>query len=182
MLIRDTRISLRNDGTRLHSNETNLVTRGWLPWRIAENSAIIRWIEPLVSDADERFFSEPIFEWCVARARARIPRPRELDTDLSVLRAAASRLPEVLPAGIIFHVSRCGSTLVSNALSVASEVVVLSEVPAVDQMMDMAESSEPYWAETGRQGLRDLVSVFAHHRGALPRTSLSKRVSEERRI
>jgi hypothetical protein len=43
--------------------------------------------------------------------------------------------PELRPAGLIFHMSRCGSTLVSRMLAALPENVVLSEPGPLDQIL-----------------------------------------------
>jgi hypothetical protein len=174
MLIADTRPHVFDPRGPNPSKAGHEAPRGWLPWRIDEGTGVTRWIETDFPGFSDPFLCEPFFGWCVARARVKVPPRRELETDLSALRAAASQLPEVQPAGIIFHVSRCGSTLVSNALAFAHNALVLSEVASFDQMMSMAGSPVPYWSRTGRQGLRDLTTVFAHYRGLPPRQVVVK--------
>ena len=48
-------------------------------------------------------------------------------TDLLGIIEAASGLEQITPAGLIFHIGRCGSTLLSNALCAVNGTVVLAE-------------------------------------------------------
>jgi len=60
----------------------------------------------------------------------------ELETDVSsVLEAVRGRTP-VQPCGIIFHISRCGSTLVSNGIKAITSAVVASEAQPVSALLD----------------------------------------------
>jgi hypothetical protein len=72
-------------------------------------------------------FEEPFFSNSVAKHIKKIPRPLQLTGDakevVDVLRGQAA-LP---PCGLVFHTSRCGSTLLSNALSELRQVMVLKE-------------------------------------------------------
>lgn len=56
-------------------------------------------------------------------------------TDLSELEALVRASPGLPVAGLIFHVSRCGSTLVSQMLAQIPSVLVLSEPPPVDRAL-----------------------------------------------
>jgi len=72
------------------------------------------WVEWL--DVGTLRFTDPFFENTVRRAGRR-----------------AGIAPGPGPAGLIFHVSRCGSTLISQMLSTAGQLV-LSEPPPVDDI------------------------------------------------
>jgi len=81
------------------------------------------WVEWL--DVGTLRFTDPFFENTVRRAGRRAERwtqPLESLTGIA---------PGPGPAGLIFHVSRCGSTLISQMLSTAGQLV-LSEPPPVD--------------------------------------------------
>lgn len=77
---------------------------------------------------DGERFAEPFFEETLRRYR------REggavTTTPLSVLEAE-----EAQPAALVFHVSRCGSTLVSRMLAAAPEHLAVSEAPIFDDLL-----------------------------------------------
>jgi len=110
------------------------VPEGWLPVEISERYAIVRWMrlgaEPLV---------EPFFSHVVERLRIRNPPAVEFETDLFALSGVQAHLPPVAPRAIIFHMSRCGSTLMLNALRAAgARVVAPGEPQPVERAMRMA--------------------------------------------
>jgi len=115
-------------------------------------------------------FAEPFFEQTIERAMAH---PFNLlfrrATPLSAMLAPAE--PELRPAGLIFHMSRCGSTLVSRMLAVSPENVVLSEPGPLDQILR---------ARTRLPGLTDaqLVALLRGMTAALGR----RRHPEERAL
>src|SRR5690606_34626620 len=51
-----------------------------------------------------------------------------------------AHLPAVAPTAFIFHVSRCGSTLLSQLLDLDEANIVLSEVPLLDQLLRLPET------------------------------------------
>jgi hypothetical protein len=77
------------------------------------------------------FFSESI-DQCL-RDPARLLFWRE--TSLSTLRDWATARPGLPPCGLIFHLSRCGSTLICQMLASLRSTLVLSEPGPLDQVL-----------------------------------------------
>jgi hypothetical protein len=76
--------------------------------------------------------AEPFFQQTVERLR---DGRRELFTEFDVLLQLEKQLDSVPPTGFIFHSSRCGSTLVSNACRAINNSIVLSEANAIDKLI-----------------------------------------------
>jgi len=101
----------------------------WLPVGLMENTngQIVTWhcFDGIPTDT-------PFFYDAAAAARAR-PFNRTLNyrMPLTAMMETAPHLPQ--PAGLIFHLSRCGSTLVHRMLSASNAVTSLSEVPIFDE-------------------------------------------------
>ncbi len=93
---------------------------------------------PMVDWADlsaERFV-EPFFDQTLARWSTG-PRARPLvRTGLDALLALDSE-PSLEPAGMIFHLSRCGSTLVSRLLATLPGVVVIAEPSPLNALLGL---------------------------------------------
>jgi hypothetical protein len=88
------------------------------------------------ADLSAERFVEPFFDQTVARW-ASGPRPRPLiRTGLEAL-VALDGEPSLEPAGVIFHLSRCGSTLVSRLLGTLSGVVVLAEPAPLNTLLGL---------------------------------------------
>jgi len=88
------------------------------------------------ADLSAERFVEPFFDQTVARW-ASGPRARRLvRTGLEAL-AALDREPSLEPAGMIFHLSRCGSTLVSRLLGTLPGVVVLAEPAPLNALLGL---------------------------------------------
>jgi hypothetical protein len=132
---------------------------GWLPIGVswAEERPVIDWClagrEPLW---------EPFFEDSVARLVARpFNTVFRRQTGAEALEDWAVRRPGLIPNGFIFHMSRCGSTLVAQMLAARNDSVVLSEPAPVDAMLrppvSVAEELHLRW-------LRGLISAMGQPR------------------
>jgi hypothetical protein len=112
---------------------TALSLEGWIPVRIAWQGA------------------EPLVEWCYLGAArfthaffdATIQQALEMpfnrlfrhQTSMEVLGEWHARSPGLKPTGFIFHMSRCGSTLVGQMLASLTSSVVLSEAGPIDALV-----------------------------------------------
>jgi len=104
--------------------------RGWIPVRLfwEENRAFADWCffgkerltEPFFDDSVMKRFREPFN--LLFRHRT----PIEFLGEMSEFSAGLK------PAGFIFHLSRCGSTLVSQMLAASERNIVISEASPVD--------------------------------------------------
>jgi len=79
--------------------------------------------------------AEPFFQQTVERAKADGNNRRELFTEFNALLQLEKQVDSVQPTGLIFHSSRCGSTLVANACRAVNNSIVLSEVNAIDKLI-----------------------------------------------
>ncbi|GAA5120284.1 hypothetical protein JIN84_20565 [Luteolibacter yonseiensis] len=107
--------------------------QGWLPVGITRHTS-----EPLVDwcRMGSRRFTEPFFDHSVEAA---MQEPFNLlfrhQLPLDSLIEWQERSPGPVPDGFIFHMSRCGSTLVSRMLAALPGHIVLSEPPPLDALL-----------------------------------------------
>ena len=109
---------------------------GWLPGRIFWNdddveASVVEWIwtdEPRFTDA----FLDDTFARLMRHPANVLLRRR---TTLARLEAWADQSPGIPPTGFIFHVSRCGSTLLAHLLGRLDGALVLSEPGPVDSLI-----------------------------------------------
>lgn len=66
----------------------------------------------------------------------------------------------IAPTGFIFHMSRCGSTLVARMLAASSSNIVLSEVPTIDAVLRAQAWDPGIDDDTKVERLRHLVAVL----------------------
>jgi hypothetical protein len=131
---------------------------GWTPCsvRLDGGRPVIRWC---FTEGIE--FTDPFFEQTVDRCLRdyfRLLFWRE--TGIAELAEFASTSPGLTPNGFIFHVSRCGSTLVSQMLAALPSALVLSEPGPLDTML---RSGDP---EDAVDRLRWIVSALGQRRRA----------------
>ena len=100
-------------------------TPGWLPAAVSqvEGRATVAWLR-----FGRRRLIESFYDDSLVRQRF-LPFNRlfGVRTPLSDLQAWTAALPTLEPAGLIFHMSRCGSTLTAQMLAASPAHVVLSE-------------------------------------------------------
>ncbi len=77
--------------------------------------------------------------------------------------------PRIRPDGLIFHISRCGSTLVSRSLAAAANMHVLSEPAPVDEAVQSGDPDQLEWAVSSlaRPGRKYLIKLDAWHTRSL---------------
>ena len=113
--------------------------------------------------------ARPRAEWVYFASR-RYTEPFFTDTVRQALRSPFARTfrhqgplapcSGMAPSGFIFHMSRCGSTLISQMLAALDRVLVISEAPAIDDVLH-AEVHVPGIREDEQvQWLRAVVSAL----------------------
>jgi hypothetical protein len=88
------------------------------------------------ADLSEERFVEPFFDQTVARWSSGPRAQRLVRTGLEAL-VALDKEPSLEPAGMIFHLSRCGSTLVSRLLGTLPGVVAVAEPSPLNALLGL---------------------------------------------
>jgi hypothetical protein len=112
-------------------------------------------------------FTDPFFQQTVMRALGgQGGRDSLRTTPVDFLGTLKRHSPGIPPNGFIFHLSRCGSTLVSRMLASSPANIVLSEAPPFDDVLgQMTDGSGSVAGEEGQLAcLRGLVSAWARPR------------------
>jgi hypothetical protein len=102
--------------------------------------------------------SEPFFDQTLVRLRSLEPPAGEKETSQQDLLGALRRLGPLSPAGLIFHISRCGSTLIANALRTTENVVVISEAQPLNSVLSSLDSL----GAMANELLESLATVYGH--------------------
>ena len=114
----------------------------WLPVTVRRpyddeppSGRVVEWVR-----ADGAAFTDPFFHETTERLQRRpfnaLLRPR---TGLDTLGAFAGQHPGLPVAGVVAHVSRCGSTLVAQWLASSEDRLVLSEPGPLDDVLRLEE-------------------------------------------
>lgn len=134
----------------------------WMPIRVywREGTPIVDWCYM----ADERF-TQPFFDITVQR--------RLLDhfsllfrhqTSLDFVRRIVGQIPHLQPTGFIFHMSRCGSTLVAQMLASLERNIVISEAPPIDSVLGSINVDPTITDEQRISWLRGMMGVMGRKR------------------
>jgi hypothetical protein len=147
------------------------LAQGWLPVDFefdprpgVVTSATVRWIE-----FGETPLAEPFFWTTVQKLKGLASPTSKIETTTDTMFRLSARLPEVVPAGFIFHISHCGSTLIANAMRNAPNTLVAAEAtPFVRLARWYPEPSSRYlrtrWFEFRRRLFEATFRLFAHYR------------------
>ena len=142
---------------------------GWLPFRLYWQAAEpgVEWVYMGANRFTDPFFEHTMyFEAqtpfnCLFRFR----------TPLAALAEWHAVSPGLKPAGFIFHMSRCGSTLITRMLASLPRNLVLSEPGPLDRILRSHEQAPEATPEQRVLWLQWLVSALGQ-----PRTGLEQRL------
>jgi hypothetical protein len=141
------------------SSSTDLT--GWTPTRVegVGDDVAITWCWAEGARFDEPFWTESISRLMADPFRLLFQHTSTLDE----LRKHAETHNAAPPAGFVYHLSRCGSTLVGSALGSIPGTRVLSEPAPLDQLMRaMADQPEAEQIQAARWMLNTLSPPVSH--------------------
>lgn len=106
------------------------ILKNWLPYKLEEDQC--RWLYT----GDTKFI-HPFFDETISQCR-RDPvnrHPQRPFSDLDIMKEWSQQIDCAPVKALIFHVSRCGSTLLAQQLSLDEKNIALSEVPFLDELL-----------------------------------------------
>lgn len=128
----------------------------WLPYRYHAKTRSIHWCLP-AGHATEPFQDETISRYRQTVLLNQFITPK---TSLASLDIQAKAVQSIAPAGFIFHLSRCGSTLISGCLSELDTSCVFSESPVLTEILLDQTFSEAAQQQYLQQLIDLQASVF----------------------
>lgn len=142
-------------------NGVLIALKNWIPIKLLEepNNDLCRWLFV----GDEKF-SAPFFYQTISACRS-LPENSQLKRSIAstcLLPVWASGMQTVSPTAFIFHISRCGSTLVSQLLDIPTNNLVLSEVPFFDELLRHGRNNN--CMEVSLQQLQAAINFYAAKR------------------
>ena len=145
-------------------------SRFWLPVGLGTDGAqmLVEWAHFGTVPLDDPFFEQPL-----RRARQHpVSRLYRWCTPLAGLQAPHDAGPGL--DGLVFHMSRCGSTLVAQALAAMPGHVVLSEPAPFDELLQFCAVRTDIAEDTRIALLRGMVAALASARGGAVRRRFLK--------
>lgn len=108
--------------------------QNWIPRKLLNTDGIPKCQWLYVADIP---YAEPFFDETIQRCQS-LPynsSPYKVVSTLDILPEWSKQVESIAPSAFIFHVSRCGSTLVSQMLGLNPENISLAEVPFLDEIL-----------------------------------------------
>ena len=136
--------------------------RSWLPAAIvqARGQLAIDWVH-----FGDEALRDPFYETTLRSARRRpINTLLKVCTPLAVLAKAPPPDTAAAPDGLIFHMSRCGSTLVSQMLAALPGMVAVSEAEPFDAVVQLAYTHPEVPLDQRVMLLRGMAAAFGRAR------------------
>ena len=135
---------------------------GWVPIRVywEQEAALVDWAYIGNERFTDPFFSDTI-ERCLRNPANMLFRRQ---TPIETLAEWREARPGLMPKGFIFHMSRCGSTLVTQMLAAMPRTIVISEAGPIDSVL-RANFRDPSLTDDRRAAwLQWAVSAFGQPR------------------
>ncbi len=134
----------------------------WIPYKLlgSGDGMFCEWLYT----GDEQF-REAFFDETLSTCR-RLPQnagPQKNITDIPTLLERAKKITVAEPSAIMFHISRCGSTIVSQALANNINHIVLSEVPFFDDVL--REPSKHAYGQ--RRLLKEVIKFYSRQKNGI---------------
>lgn len=106
----------------------------WIPYKLIENDQEVyfEWIYLSDNEYAEPFFDETI---AICKSHSYNSSGFKIVSTVENLIDWSVQLESVELRSLVFHVSRCGSTMLSQSLATTSENIMISEAPVIDQIL-----------------------------------------------
>lgn len=106
----------------------------WIPYKLIEkdNEIYFEWI--YLADIK---YADPFFDESIAKCKSHAYNSKQFKVVSTVenLIEWSNELISVELKSLVFHVSRCGSTMLSQSLATSSENIMISEAPIIDEIL-----------------------------------------------
>jgi len=134
----------------------------WIPCKLVYelDKVLVRWLY-----VNHQPFTDPFFDETILKCRKLQENLKQFKSvsEINILAEWAQVIDNVEPTAFIFHISRCGSTLVSQLLGMHEENISLSEVPVFDEILRMPLKHQAV-AKTVDDALIAAIKFYAQKR------------------
>lgn len=131
----------------------------WIPYKLIEkdNDVYFEWI--YLGDIK---YADPFFEETISKCKSHAYNTQSFKIVSSVenLIDWSKELISVELKSLVFHVSRCGSTMLSQSLATSSENIMISEAPIIDEIL----RSDTFNLEKKAALLKAVIALLAQKR------------------
>lgn len=111
-------------------------------------------------------FTDPFFEESIAKSLKSPVNSRAYRqvSSLDMLEPWAETIDSIEPTAFIFHVSRCGSTLLCQLLNLDDQNLCLSEVPFFDEILRLPLKTPGYDRGHSQRHLKAAINIYGQKR------------------
>lgn len=109
---------------------------GWIPYRLQhiEQDWRVYWLH-----LGDKKMNDPFFDDTIRYCRAMQRSVSRFESCSSTALLEANDFKSLQPSAFVFHVSRCGSTLLSQALAQSDVCISIAEAPLLDEILRATE-------------------------------------------
>ena len=149
--------------------------QNWLPYKlkINDNELLLEWLY-----LGDIAFVHPFFDETIAACRQQssinLVHHEKRHTSLEFLIDVAQLITAVPPSLFIFHTSRCGSTLITQLLSLDEANIVVPEFELIDSILRLNEKKQIVPESTRKELLRSLIAIVGQRRKATQKRLIIK--------
>ncbi|TKC60053.1 hypothetical protein FBD94_14120 [Pedobacter hiemivivus] len=140
--------------------------KNWIPYQFLYDELEgwkVTWM-----DLQDSKIVEPFFDETIMKCRSRRAQKTMLKSFSSpdFMKEVAENIPHLKPNAFIFHVSRCGSTLVTQAFCEMDENIVIAEAPLLDEILRASEKDDNLPTEKKEAWFKAALNLMGQHRNS----------------
>lgn len=138
----------------------------WVPYKLLyhQEQLLVKWLY-----TGDKKFIEPFFDESIVKCLSHTYNSNKFKSvsDVQLLEQWSKDIKYIKPSAFIFHVSRCGSTLLSQLLSLSPQNIVLSEVPFFDDLLRLPGQNESFPLNVSDSLFKAAVCFYGQQRSAI---------------
>jgi hypothetical protein len=145
---------------------TDQPLKNWLPYQLAyeeKDGWKLSWM-----DLENIRITAPFFEQTISECKIKRKEKYRIASCSSIdfLTDIAKGIAHLKPTAFIFHVSRCGSTLIAQAFSEEEQNIVISEAPLLDEILRAEERDPTITLTQKKQWFEAAITLMGQFRNA----------------
>lgn len=140
--------------------------KNWLPYQLSYEEKKgwgLSWM-----DLEDIRITAPFFDQTITACKIKRKEKYTIASCSSTgfLTSVAEDIPHLKPSAFVFHVSRCGSTLVTQAFSEEEQNIVISEAPLLDEILRAEEKDPAITLTNKKHWFKAAINLMGQFRNA----------------
>ncbi|MFD2288925.1 sulfotransferase family protein [Pedobacter petrophilus] len=136
--------------------------QNWIPYQLKQINGeyTCKWLYTNGDHFTGPFFDESISKCLSHPFNSNAFKPL---SNIAIIPEWASGLKSLKPTAFIFHISRCGSTLISQSLSINERHIVLPEAPFIDEVLRLTKHHDWLSATEREEMVKATIKIYGHN-------------------